>query len=123
MEGATIMKTVLIVDDTNFMRTSLKKILIDNGFEVVGEAENGEIAYKKYMQLCPDIVTMDITMPILDGIEGLKKIKSFDENAKVIMITAMGQEAMVRDAILSGAKGFIVKPFKAETVVSVLSKL
>lgn len=117
------MKKVLIVDDAAFMRMAIKNILEKNGFEVVGEAENGSVGYKKYMELKPDVVTMDVTMPEMDGIEALKKIKANDSKAKVIMITAMGQEPMVKEAILSGAKGFIVKPFKDETVLSALNKI
>ena len=116
------MKKVLVVDDAVFMRISLKKFLNDNGFEVIGEAENGLEAIEKYKELKPDIVTMDITMPLLTGIEALKIIKEYDSNANVVMITAMGQENMVKKAILLGAKSFIVKPFKEEQLVSVLSK-
>jgi two-component system chemotaxis response regulator CheY len=117
------MKKVLIVDDAAFMRAAIKTILERNGFEVVGEAENGAIGVRKYQKLRPDIVTMDITMPEMTGLEALKHIRSFDPDAKVIMITAMGQEHLVKEAILSGAKSFIVKPFKEEHVVQTLKKL
>lgn len=117
------MKKVLIVDDAAFMRAAIKTILERNGFEVVGEAENGAIGVRKYQELRPDIVTMDITMPEMTGLEALKHIRSFDPDAKVIMITAMGQERLVKEAILSGAKSFIVKPFKEEHVVQTLKKL
>lgn len=117
------MKNVLLVDDAAFMRLTLKLILERNGFTIAGEACNGEEAVNMYKELSPDIVTMDITMPQMDGIAGLKEIIKFDPNAKVVMITAMGQETMVKDAIVSGAKGFIVKPFKEEIVVSALNKL
>lgn len=117
------MKKVLIVDDAAFMRAAIKTILERNGFEVVGEAENGAIGVRKYQELRPDIVTMDITMPEMTGLEALKHIRSFDPDAKVIMITAMGQEHLVKEAILSGAKSFIVKPFKEEHVVQTLKKL
>ncbi|MFZ5353095.1 MAG: response regulator [Bacillota bacterium] len=117
------MKKVLIVDDAAFMRGSLKMILEQNGFQVVGEASNGLEAIKLYKELMPDIVTMDITMPELDGIEAVKMIKQLDCNAKIVMISAMGQESKVKDAVISGAKGFIVKPFKSEFVVETLSKI
>ena len=117
-----MMKRVLITDDAAFMRLSLKNMLERNGFEVIGEAENGKIAIEKYKILKPDIVTLDITMPIMDGVEALKHIKAFDKSAKAIMISAMGQETTVQKAILCGAKGFIVKPYKAETVIKNLSK-
>ncbi len=117
------MKSVLIVDDAAFMRLALKTVLEKNGFEVVGEAENGAIGVRKYKELNPDIVTMDITMPVLDGVEALKQIKEIDNSAKVVMISAMGQESFVKKAVLSGAKGFIVKPYKEDYVVETLSKL
>jgi len=116
------MKRVLIVDDAAFMRISIRKMLEKNGFEIVGEAENGAIAVQKYFELMPDIVTMDITMREMNGLEALKEIVSKHKEANVMMVSAMGQEMMVKDAILSGAKGFIVKPFKEETIISALSK-
>lgn len=116
------MKKVLIVDDAMFMRAAIRRIVENNGFEVVGEAENGQMAYKKYTELKPDVVTMDITMPEMNGIEALKKIKDVDVSANVIMISAMGQEVMVKEAILYGAKGFIVKPFEDDAVLSALNK-
>lgn len=117
------MAKVLIVDDAAFMRISIKNTLTKNGFEVVGEAENGAVAVDKYRELNPDVVTMDITMPEMSGLDALKKIISHDPKAQIIMISAMGQEAMVRDAVLSGAKGFIVKPFKEEGLLSALKKI
>jgi len=117
------LKRILITDDAAFMRFSLKTMLENNGFEIVGEAENGAIAVEKYMILKPDIVTLDITMPIMDGIEALRCIKALDKNSKVIMISAMGQEAIVREAIMAGAVGFVVKPFNEETIIKVFSKL
>lgn len=113
---------ILIVDDAAFMRMMLKDILVKNGFEVVGEAENGNDAFNKYKELNPDLVTMDITMPDVDGITGLKKIREFDSDAKVIMCSAMGQQAMVVEAIQNGAKDFIVKPFQADRVVEAIKK-
>ena len=117
------MKRVLVVDDAAFMRMAIKRILDGNGFEVVGEAENGAIAVKKYKELKPDIVTMDVTMPEMTGIEALKSIREFDPEAKVIMVSAMGQEGMVRETIMLGAKSFIVKPFKNDHVIQTLNKV
>jgi len=117
------MKRVLIVDDASFMRISLRKILESNGFEVVGEAVNGLEAVNKYMILKPDIVTMDITMPEMNGVEALTKIKKQDPSAKVIMISALGQQSWVKKAIMLGAKGFVVKPYEQEYVVDTLNKL
>ncbi len=111
---------VLIVDDAAFMRLTIKTMLENNGIEVVGEASNGIEAIQKFKQLKPDIVTMDITMPDMDGIDALKAILATDPNAKVVMISAMGQEILVREAILNGAKSFIVKPFKEDQIVRTL---
>jgi len=118
-----LVKRILITDDAVFMRFSLKAMLEKCGFQVVGEAENGAIAIEKYKVLKPDIVTLDITMPIMDGLEALKNIKAFDKNAKVIMISAMGQETIVREAIMLGAIGFVIKPFIQETITKAFSKL
>lgn len=117
------MKRVLIVDDAQFMRFQLRKILEKNQFEVAGEAENGLIGLQKCKELEPDIVTMDITMPEMDGIEALKSLVTSGTAAKIIMISAMGQEPLIRQAILAGAKDFIVKPFKEDTVIEKLNKL
>ncbi len=117
------MRRVLIVDDAAFMRVSIKNMLVKNGYEIVGEAENGRVAVQKYKELAPDIVTMDITMPEMDGLDGLKEIMSFNPRANVIMITAMGQESMVREAVQNGAKGFVVKPFKEDVIVSALKSI
>lgn len=117
------MPKVLIVDDAAFMRISLKTMLVKNGFEVIGEAKNGVSAILKYKQYNPDVVTMDVTMPDMDGIEALKEIKKYDSKAKIVMITAMGQKTMVKKAVLSGAKSFIVKPFKEEQLVETLNKV
>lgn len=114
---------VLVVDDAKFMRNFLTSILTQLGHEVVGEADNGQAALAVYKSCSPDLVTMDITMPVMDGIQGLKLIKSYDANAKVIMCSAMGQQAMVVDAIKGGAKDFIVKPFTKERVAEALNKL
>ncbi len=117
------MKKVLIVDDAAFMRVSIKNMLTKNGYEVIGEAENGKIALQKYQELGPDVVTMDITMPEMDGLTSLKKILEMDPGANIVMISAMGQESMVREAVLSGAKGFIVKPFKEDVITAALNNL
>ena len=117
------LKSVLIVDDAMFIRLSLKMMLEKNGFKVIGEAENGAVAVEKYKILTPDIVTMDITMPEVDGIEALRLIRAINGKAKVVMLSAMGQEATIKQAIMSGAKNFIVKPFTEESVMKVLSKL
>ena len=117
------MAKVLIVDDAAFMRISIKNMLTKNGYEVVGEAENGLVSLDMYKDLQPDIVTMDITMPEMSGLDALKEIIKIDPQAKIVMVSAMGQEAMVRDAIVSGAKGFIVKPFKEEGIIAALKKL
>ena len=113
---------ILIVDDAAFMRMMIKDILTKNGYEVVGEANDGAQAVEKYKELKPDLVTMDITMPELDGIAALKEIKKLDPQAKVIMCSAMGQQAMVMDAIQAGAKDFIVKPFQADRVIAAIKK-
>lgn len=113
---------VLIVDDAAFMRMMIKDILVKNGFDVVGEAENGAQAVEKYKETSPDLVTMDITMPEMDGITALKEIKQIDAQAKIIMCSAMGQQSMVIDAIQAGAKDFIVKPFQADRVLEAINK-
>ena len=116
------MTRVLIVDDAAFMRMMIKDILEKNGFEVVGEASNGIKAVEMYKKDKPDIVTMDITMPDMDGIQAVKAIKEFDPTAKVIMCSAMGQQTMVMDAIRAGARDFIVKPFQADRVLEAIKK-
>ena len=105
------------------MRVSIRNIVSKNGYEVAGEAENGAVAVQKYAELHPDIVTMDITMPEMNGLEALIAIRKADPGAKVIMVSALGQESMVRDAVMAGAKGFVVKPFKEETITAALAKL
>ena len=113
---------ILIVDDAAFMRMMIKDILSKNGFEIVGEAADGAQAVEKYKEMQPDLVTMDITMPEMDGITALKEIKKVNPQAKVIMCSAMGQQAMVIDAIQAGAKDFIVKPFQADRVLEAINK-
>ncbi|EAX48654.1 response regulator receiver protein [Thermosinus carboxydivorans Nor1] len=113
---------ILIVDDAAFMRMMIKDILTKNGYEVVGEAENGLKAIEKYQELRPDLTTMDITMPEMDGITAVKQIKKIDPAAKIIMCSAMGQQAMVIEAIQSGARDFIVKPFQPDRVLEAVRK-
>lgn len=117
------MSKVLIVDDAAFMRMMIKDILEKNGFEVVGEANNGIKAVELYKKEKPDVVTMDITMPDMDGIEAVKAIKEFDSAAKIIMCSAMGQQTMVMDAIKAGARDFIVKPFQPDRVLEAIKKV
>ena len=116
-------KNILICDDAAFMRMMIKDILTKNGYNVVGEAENGVKAIDAYQEFNPDLVLMDITMPEMDGIDALKGIREKDPNACVIMCSAMGQQAMVIEAIQSGAKDFIVKPFQAERVLEAVKKV
>lgn len=117
------MKKILIVDDASFMRLAIREALTKNGFDVVGEAENGKEAIEKYTLLKPDAVTMDITMPVMSGLEALKEILKLDSGAKIVMISALGQDSQVREAIVNGAKSFIVKPFQEEKVIQVLQKI
>ena len=117
------MKTVLIVDDSGFMRRMMKKVVIDNGYIVAGEADSGTAAIERYKELKPAIVTMDITMGDMSGLDALNSILIFDPDAKVIIVSSMSQEIIVRDAIMRGAKGFIVKPFEANQILNAFSKL
>lgn len=116
-------KNILLVDDAAFMRMMLKDILTKNGYEIVGEAENGAKALDKYKETMPDLVIMDITMPEVDGIQAVKNIIAYDKDAKIIMCSAMGQQAMVIEAIQAGAKDFIVKPFQAERALEAVKKV
>jgi len=116
-------KKILIVDDASFMRLNLKNILEGGGYEVVGEATNGDEAVKLYRETEPDLVTMDITMPEKDGITAMKEILESDPKALVLIISAMGQEAYIKKAIVAGAKHFIVKPFKKDNVLKVIEKV
>ena len=113
-------KSILLVDDAAFMRMMLKDILTKNGYTIAGEAENGAKALEKYKETMPDLVIMDITMPEVDGIQAVKDIMAFNKDAKIIMCSAMGQQAMVIEAIQAGAKDFIVKPFQAERVIEAI---
>ncbi|MBC7345084.1 MAG: response regulator [Clostridia bacterium] len=116
-------KSVLIVDDAAFMRMMIKDILVRNGYEVAGEAENGIMAVEMYKELKPDVVTMDITMPEMDGITAVREIKKQDPQARIIMCSAMGQQLMVMEAIQAGARDFVVKPFQQERVLQALRKV
>lgn len=116
------MPNILIVDDAAFMRMMIKDILGKNGYTIVGEAENGHKAVELYSVLKPDLVTMDITMPEMDGITAVKEIRKIDPKATIIMCSAMGQQAMVIDAIQAGARDFIVKPFQPDRVLEAIKK-
>ncbi|OPX30467.1 MAG: two-component system response regulator [Candidatus Omnitrophica bacterium 4484_171] len=120
------MAKVLVVDDALFMRKMLSDILKKEGFEVVGEADNGKDAVEKYKELKPDLVTMDIVMPRMeeiDGIAAVREIVKIDSQAKIIMVSAMGQHALVVEAIQAGAKDFIVKPFQPSRVVEAIRRV
>lgn len=117
------MASVLIVDDAAFMRMTIKKMLEPHGYVVVGEAQNGIEAVKRYIELKPDIVLLDITMPEMNGVEALKRIKELDPKAKVIICSAMGQQEMVAQSIQCGAKDFIVKPFVEDRLVAAIEKV
>ncbi len=114
---------VLIADDALFMRNLLKDILEKSGFEVVAEATNGKEAVDLYREHNPDLVTMDIVMPLKSGIEALEEIIKENPEARVVMCSALGQESLVLEAVQCGAKDFIVKPFKEERVVEVVSRI
>jgi two-component system, chemotaxis family, chemotaxis protein CheY len=116
------MPSVLIADDAAFMRMMIKNILTDAGYEIVGEAENGAVAVTKYRELKPDLTTMDITMPEMDGLTALKEIRGEDPAARVVMCSAMGQQSMVIESIQAGARDFIVKPFQPERVLAAVQK-
>lgn len=115
-------KRILIVDDSMFMRNNIKRIIEQGGHVVCGEAANGHEAIAQYEILNPDIVTLDVTMPVMDGLETIKKLKALYPNANIIMCSAMGQQAMVLEAIQAGAKDFIIKPFTPERVLETIAK-
>ncbi len=117
------MKTVLVVDDAVFMRTTIKRMLEDQSFNVIGEASNGAEAVEMYRKLLPDVVTMDVTMPGMTGIEAVEAIISEDPNAKIVMVTALGQQKLIVDAIEHGAKDFVTKPFNPEQIIQVLTNV
>ena len=115
-------KTVLIVDDAAFMRMMIKDILTKNGYTILGEAQTGKEAVEMYLKFKPDLVTMDITMPEMNGIDAVRAIRKTDPAARIIMCSAMGQQAMVIDAIQAGARDFIVKPFQPNRVIEAVQK-
>lgn len=116
-------KKIMLVDDAAFMRMMIKDTLSKNGYADIIEASNGQIAVENYKAEKPDLVIMDITMPVMDGLQALKEIKKIDANASIIMCSAMGQEAMVVDALKNGAKDFIVKPFKADRIMKTVKSI
>jgi len=116
-------KKVLIVDDAAYMRMMIREILQDNGYEIAGEAENGAEAVEMYRELLPDVVTMDITMPEMDGIEAVQKICAFAPEATIVMCSAMGQQNLVMRALEAGARDFVVKPFEPERIVQTLGSV
>lgn len=117
------MASVLVVDDAMFMRMTIKKMLEANGHSVAGEAGNGVEAVKKYMEIKPDVVLLDITMPEMNGVDALKRIKEVDAKARVIICSTMGQQAMVAQAIQNGAKDFVVKPFEESRLVAAVNRV
>jgi len=116
------MPKVLIVDDAQFMRLRCSRLLTENGYETV-EAQNGVQAVDMYQKEQPDVVLMDITMPEMDGLTALRKIKELDPNARIAMLTALGQQGIVLEAIKAGARDFVVKPFEAERVLSAVQRI
>ena len=116
------MAKVLVVDDASFMRMRMTKLLTENRYEVE-EAENGAEAVAKYQDSKPDLVLMDITMPVMDGIEAVKKIKEADADANIIMCSAIGQQAMLIEALKAGAKEFIVKPLKPARIIEYIERV
>lgn len=116
------MPTILIVDDAAFMRMRCAKLLKDNGFDVI-EAGNGVEAVQKYTEARPDAVLLDVTMPEMDGLEALRRIKSVDPNARVAMVTAMGQQAIVMEALKAGARDFVLKPFQPDRILGAVRKI
>lgn len=116
-------KRILVVDDSSFLRNSLKKILEEHGYEVVGTAQNGLEAITKYKELKPDLVTLDIVLPQMNGREVLKLLRTVDSNACVVMVTSMSSKEAVTDCMNAGAKNYILKPFEAQKVIEVIQKV
>ncbi len=117
------MSKILIVDDAQFMRKVIRDLLVKHNYTDIVEAEDGLVAVEQFQDHRPDLIIMDITMPSMDGIETLKQIRKIDKNAKVLICSAMGQEAMVREALKQGAKDFVVKPFKPDRVLNAIERL
>ncbi len=123
VKGGVVMAKILVVDDAAFMRMTIKKMIEPHGHTVIAEAENGVEAVKKFSEFKPDIVLLDITMPEMNGVEALKRIKEIQPAAKVIICSAMGQQAMVAQTIQYGAKDFIVKPFVEDRLIAAIDKV
>ena len=117
------MASIVIADDAKFMRLMLKKILKTQGHDVIAEASSGEEVIQLYAKFRPDLVTMDIVMPSPNGIESVKRIREFDPHAKIVMVTALGQETMVLEALKAGASDFVIKPFKADKIIKTVDKI
>ncbi len=120
---AAVKPKILVVDDAIFMRRMISDILVENGMEVVGEADTGSGAVERYKELKPDLVTMDIIMPEMNGIDAVRQIVSYDSNAKIVICSALGQQTLVQEAISAGAKDFLIKPFNPSRVVEVITKI
>ncbi len=116
-------KKIMLVDDAAFMRMMIKDTLQKNGYTEIVEAGNGEQAVNNYVTEKPDLILMDITMPVMDGLEALRRLKEMDGSVKVVMCSAMGQETMVVDALKLGAKDFIVKPFKPDRIMKTVNSI
>ena len=117
------MANVMIVDDASFMRVSIRQMIESHDYKIIAEAGDGEEAVELFKKFRPEIITMDITMPVMSGIEALKEIKKIDKDVKILMVSAMGQENLIREAIMNGASSFIVKPFQKEKLIEVLDKI
>lgn len=114
---------ILVVDDAAFMRMMLADILVEKGHTIAGEANDGEEALSLYKKLKPDLVTMDIVMPGIGGIESIREVLKIDPEAKILVVSALGQQALVKEAVEAGARGFVVKPFKPEKVIEEVEKI